>query len=373
MRGRLPLVLILFAGCGPGDEVASTIEVLDSAGILTVRHSEHNDLKTRVPGNPEVVVGRGEPELFRVRGGAFLAGGFVIANAGSDELLFFSEEGDLARRVGGEGEGPEEFQNILWVQADNSGGVIAYDAGNLRLNWYGSDGTFLRSVPVRHEPEEPASEASMVGRGFPLGVVPADRLVTVPWPAVELDGVEGPAPLRGELRSYSLDLSEYVAIDTVQLRVWYEAPQPEGPPVDQILESPLFLSSAHGRWLAYSEAEAHRIVVLQNGGPAYVVVENRRRVPFEPDSVPSHVNHVADSLPSYRQLKVDADGRIWVRPIAELAETHVRWRVFSSNAREVEAVQLPASTLVLDARGERLLLLERDDFDVETVTVRLAR
>ena len=53
----------------------------------------------------------------------------MIANAGSDEMLFFAADGTLVRRVGGEGEGPEEFQNILWVQADDSGGVIVYDAG----------------------------------------------------------------------------------------------------------------------------------------------------------------------------------------------------------------------------------------------------
>ena len=168
----------------------------------------------------------------------------------------------------------------------------------------------------------------MVGPGFPLGVTASGRLIAVPWPAVELDGVEGPAPLRGELRNYSLDLTEFVPVDTVQLRVWYEAVQPEGPPVDQILESPLFLSSAQGTWLAYSEAEVHRVVVLDDGEPAYVVVENRARVPFEPDSTPSYVNHIADSLPSYRELKVDADGRVWVRPSTASTDTQVLWRVF---------------------------------------------
>ena len=370
----LALAAFSLFGCVEGERPVPGVEVHDSGGVSLVVHSGVPGHLLRTDGAPVALVGSGSDgsELFRVRGGVLLPdGGFAIANSGSNEVLFFGNGGDLLRRVGGEGRGPEEFTNILWIQSRGEGELSAYDAGNLRLNRYDQFGEMISSSPVRFEPEEPPSDNSMVGRGFPLGLTEEDRLLSVPWPAAVLDGTEGPLPLQGELRSYSPDLSEFYVIDTVQLRTWYETPQPEGAPIEQILESPIFVFSANGPWLAYSEAAGHRVTVLKNGTPFFVIVEDRSRVPFRPDSLPSHMHHHADSLPAYRTVQVDSEGRIWLQPPEEGDAGVVRWRVFSGEGFVRSVVDLPASTTVLDAMGDRVLLLERDEFDVETVALRV--
>jgi hypothetical protein len=82
------------------------------------------------------------------------------------------------------------------------------------------------------------------------------------------------------------------------------------------------------------------------------------------------VSVAADSLPAYRALSVDSDGRVWLKP-ADAGEAElVEWRVISADGRSIYSVILPATALVLDALGSRILLLERDEFGVETVVVR---
>lgn len=378
MRHRLLLAFMALplVGCSEGQRLAPSVEERDSSGVAFLIHSTEAGQLLRVEDSAEVVVGTPSDgtELFRVRGGVLLPGNaLAIANSGTNEVLFFGPNGELVCRVGGEGEGPEEFKNILWIQNRGDGEVSVYDAGNLRVNRYGRSGELITSKPVRLDPEDPPSENAMVGRGFHLGLTSRDHLLSVPWPAAILDGVVGIIPLEAELRNYSPDLSDFVVIDTVQLRTWYEAAQPEGPPIEQVFEAPVFVFSANRNRLAYSEADAHRIVILEDGVPVKVIVEERPRIPFRPDSIPPYLNHHADSLPAYRLVQVDGDGRVWAQPPTTSGQTSVRWRVFSADGRSKSEIDLPVSSAVLDALGDRLLLLERDSLDVETVVVRVTR
>jgi hypothetical protein len=195
----------------------------------------------------------------------------------------------------------------------------------------------------------------------------------VPWAAARFSGVEGPLPLKGELRDYDPELAAFNRLDSVQLRTWYEAPQLQGPPIEQMLEAPTFLFSAHGPRVAYSDAQTYRVTVLEGDKPSQVILENRTRIPFSPDSLPDHMHHAADSLPAYRALIVDSDGRIWIRPSLVQADGEVEWRVVSRDGRRIDVIKLPESTSMLDASDDKILLLERDEFDVETVAVRRIR
>lgn len=372
-RSFLLIVSALLPGaCVADADRSSVVEVRDSAGVEVLTHTEaqpHTGLRLSSEGG--FTVGDAGIDLFRVRGGVLLSNGdLVIANAGSHELLYFDAAGELVHRVGGEGDGPGEFENLLWIHGTESGRVVAYDAGTLRLSTFDAQGGLIESRSVQFEPEDQASERSIVGRGFPIGIAPDGRVIAVPWPVARLTGGEGPLPLMAELRSYGADLSGFVSLDTVRLRTWYEEPQPEGPPLGQVLEGPLFVFSSNRRWIAYSEARGYRVTVLEDGSPTRVIVEDRSRVPFQPDSLPEHIRHAADSLPAYRALTVDADGRIWVEPSVRGSDEVVRWRVFSRDGRTMDSIELPVSSTVLDASGDRVAVLERDELGVETVTVK---
>lgn len=368
------LAVSVATGCVSEAPRSPQATVVDSAGVRIVSHGSTGAGARAVAGQPDLAIGRGPDaaiDLYRVRGGVLLPdGGVAIANGGSQEVLYFTPTGEPLRRVGGEGQGPGEFSNIFWLQAGFDGAVFVSDPGNQKIVHLDPYGSVIESHPIRFEPEVEASERAMVGRGFAVAMAGPSRVVAVPWAVAELDGVDGPLPLRGELRSYSGDLSEFVAIDSVLLRTWYEAEQEEGPPIGQVYEAPVFVFSANGAWTAYSDATTHRVTVLEEGRPSYVIREARSRTPFTPDSVPEFYPAVADSTPSYRAVAVDADGRVWVRSGASVSDGVVEWRVFSRRGLDVDEIELPQSSDVLDARGDRVLLLERDELDVESVVIR---
>lgn len=372
--GILGVLVLGCTGCRDASVTSQAPLVTDSAGIQVVHYDLPPVHRLLVSEEPEVVVGAsadGSDALYRVRGGVILPNGDIaIANAGSLEILYFSSEGTPIRRVGREGEGPEEFSGILWMQHDGAGRLAVYDVGNMRVARLDAEGRFVSTQSVRIDAEAASSDRMLVGRGFPIGVTEAGRVLSIPWAVAVFDGVEGPLPLVGELRSYAPDLSGFDVVDSVRLRTWYEKEQEEGPPVAQVLESPILVSSANGRWIAYSEASSHNVVVLEDGHIAFVISERRAREPFSPDSVPWHLAGAADSLPAYRAIQVDSDGRIWVQSPAPQGAMTAEWRVFADNGMVGHTLSLPASTSVLDAVGERVLLLERDTLDVETVAVR---
>lgn len=360
--------------CGDAPSSEATPLVSDSAGVRVVRHTAPPAERMTVSQEPELSLG-GRPDggdtLYRVRGGVLLPGGaVVVANRGSSELLYFSSDGELVHRAGGEGRGPSEFSNIFWIQDGGNGTLAVSDAGNRRIAHLDYEGELLSTQSVAVEPEAESSPGAMRGPGFPIGVAEEGRVLLIPWAVAALDGVDGPLPLRGELRSYSANLTGYQALDSVRLRTWYETEQVEGPPIGQILESPIFLHAASGAWIAYSEAVTHRVTVLHHGRVSYVIEEDRARQPFVPDSVPEHFAAVADSLPAYRDLQVDSDGRVWVKSPASHGSPQSQWRAFSDEGMTARPLALPASSSVLDAAGDRLLLLERDSLGVETVAVR---
>jgi hypothetical protein len=175
----------------------------------------------------------------------------------------------------------------------------------------------------------------------------------------------------GELRLYGPDLAEFTMVDTVQLRTWWEEAQPEGPPIGQILEAPSFVFSGNGTRIAYSDATSHRVEVLENGVLSLIIVEDRSRIPFEPDSIPDYMSGAADSLPAYRSLVVDSDRRIWLESSEHSGgEDGTVWRLVSADGSSIQRITIPATGMVLDARGDRVLLLERDNLDVENAVVR---
>lgn len=374
MRRATGAILMMFLfGCAAPEPESVASMVTDSAGITVVTHAEMQDV-LELERSSGIRLGEGTEiaELFyQVRGGVLLPDERVaIANAGSQELLFLSSYGSLVGRFGGDGQGPEEFSNLFRLQGLPDGSVVASDPGNGRLVWVTSTGELAHSRSVSFEPEAtPAPDQGIIGRGFVFGVTPAREVLAVPWARAEYSGAEGLLPLRGELRRYSSNLEAFEPIDSVRLRLWFEQSQAEGPPIGQILGAPLLVFSANGSWLAYSEGAAYRIVLLKDGVAKVVIHEQRPLAAFTPDSVPRHYHHAAEFLPAYSELVVDSDGRVWARLGTPESSDVAEWHVFSERGMRGAVLRLPSSTSVLDARGGQVLVLERDELDVESVVL----
>lgn len=93
-------------------------------------------------GEPRPIVSAGE--LYRPMGLAVGPdGSLVIADAGDQELVKVSPEGDLIWRVGREGEGPGEFLSLYRVAVGGDGTIAAFDFRKQEVSWFEPDGTFV--------------------------------------------------------------------------------------------------------------------------------------------------------------------------------------------------------------------------------------
>lgn len=371
-------VLTALLGCGGTDRASEStpFEISDSAGVEVITHHGEPRRGLTADLQAELVLGgddEGAVQLYRVAGAVFFEdGGLAVANGGTHEVLFFDSDGRLAGSAGREGEGPEEFSGLLWIQGGEAGEVIVYDGANRRLNTLDRLGTFLKAETTRVEAEEPAAPDVITGPGFLLGALLGTGLVAIPSAKAVFKGRPGPLPVTGELIRVADGEEQGSVLDTLVVRTWAEltSGQEGGPPIGQVFGAPALLFSAHGRWIAYSEADSHQITVLEDGRPDRVLMEAIPRRPFQPDSVPEYWARVADSLPAYRHLQVDGDGRVWVQRPPQDTDSLADWHLFSEDGRHRYRIRLPAGSQVLDASGDRVVILERDEFDVETVAIR---
>ena len=76
-----------------------------------------------------------------------------------------------------------------------------------------------------------------------------------------------------------------------------------------------------------------------------------------------------ESYPAFDKVAVDVVGRVWIGTTALFREDQRRWIIFGPDGTPVGTVVLPVDADVLDITENRLLTLERDDLDVEEITL----
>lgn len=150
----LGLAVLLAQGCGDGSGGPAGRTVRDSAGVIIVENAGAGAWEGvegwRLAGSPALDLGSvgGDPagQLHDVQGAVRLSDGRVIvANSGSAELRFFDAEGRHLRSVGGEGDGPGEFQNLSALGRTVSDTLVTYDWRARRLSVFGPDGGFVEA------------------------------------------------------------------------------------------------------------------------------------------------------------------------------------------------------------------------------------
>lgn len=98
----------------------------------------------------------------------------------------------------------------------------------------------------------------------------------------------------------------------------------------------------------------HRIV------PTLRAMGGEEPFPFEPPAVPP-------VYPPLIRLVVDLDGRTWLE-LGSLERPHERlYVVISPSGEELARLTLPEGTRVVEAKGDQIWTLERDEWDVESV------
>jgi hypothetical protein len=104
--------------------------VRDSAGIRIVENRQPSagpEGGRRLAPAPALVIGTRTGEMYElsgVAGAARLSGGtIVVADGGSRQLRFFDSTGAFIRAVGGPGDGPGEFRELLTFARDSPVGL----------------------------------------------------------------------------------------------------------------------------------------------------------------------------------------------------------------------------------------------------------
>jgi hypothetical protein len=311
-------------------------------------------------------------------------------------LRWYSAMGEYLLGTGRTGAGPGEFGaaeitrvTAFWpLQADS---VATWEHSARRMQVFSPDGEYSRAVTLDLPPDmHPLAYPTIVGasgEGFvahlriaspqrPAGVVDRDTLAYISY---RIDGTyAGPtAKLPGHVS------------------FWVEAESRGGVHVTSQARLPLGatpLAALSGGRFYYSSAERFEVTAYDMAGRLQQSIRCPcSRVPINAELISRYVSewHASlpsanaqrataardrlselpyrDSLPAYDRMHVDRMGSVWMRKHAIPGEMLTDWLIFDHDGTWLTTVAMPSEFQVLDVGHDYVLVLTRDDLDVERV------
>lgn len=376
--------LSAFGGCDAPDELANPrVTVRDSAEIQLVETaSDRLPATWALDSVPSLSVGEidGHPAyLFTRVAGAFQFpdGRLAIANGGTNEIRFYGTDGQHLLTVGRSGEGPGEYQYLRGIARCRADGFIAFDL-NWQLNAYDLDGRFVdRSVlrtPTGPPPYELACDEhghiAVIGWGEEasgnreVGYYSAtDRLL---W--IDPDG------------AIRADLGEWLVSERLGT-TGGSRPHPAGRGVKFVLWDELVWAGTgesfeiSGRRLS----DGRLVRVLRGPSELAPVTEGVRTSVLERRlaDLPAerHASFRSDfaewewpaTLPAFDALQVDSEGVLWARGFRADPDASEVWSLLDVEEGYLGDLTLEPRHVLLEAGADYVLVLVRDQFDVERV------
>ena len=391
---RSATAAVLISACANGDLPTPGI-VRDSAGVTIVQNNARvwrSGQEWRI-GQELFRIGTGGAaagqELHRVAGAVRLSGGaIVIANAGTAELRRYSADGRYLGSSGGEGEGPGEFRSLTWIGRTDDDSILAWDARLLRVSVFSSEGEYIRTY-------SPELEEELVGQRVE-GTVGEGRLVMRRGSSFEPVGGGGGVQ-RQPLTVWRIDPEGQIELsigpflgETVELR---PARNGEGIIRTQVPFGTTTLIGAHAGRIYVSESSLFDIHVYGPDG----TLERRIRRPA--DSLPVTASDLtawiesqlaplppieeiragmraslerltpADFIPVLQTLALDTEGNLWVESGRHADSPLATYSVFDPGGAWLGDVTLDGSMEVLEIGENGVIVLVRDELDVESVRV----
>ena len=358
----------------------------DSAGITIVENEAaraHTALTWKIDSVPDLNIGTAEGDehyqLFRVSGTAQLADGRVlVVNAGSQELRFFDANGVFLSKVGGRGQGPEEYEYPELIRTLQYDTIWIYDRP--RISRLDGHGRMLERITPRNRFLPP----------FMVGVW-AGRLITSQGSArVRPDSPEG--VVANDITYESIDIRTEVRDTIAQVQgrglfVWNlgtsfgftMVPFDIGP------------SAAVGRDRLYvTPADAAEVRAVDSAGTVreiFRIMQPAQPVPpaaFD-SVVAAEVASARDQagaaelrrryskmsrpsvMPVFQSLLVDAHGNLWLESFRTHEDARPEWVVIDPSGTVLGRITTPARVTLAQIGEDYILGLTRDDADVEQV------
>lgn len=384
------VVLVVFLLIPTG---TSAQEVRDSAGVRVVHYRRTTrptgrwTLDSKPALDLGVRTGGGPTQFFRVYGIARLSNGdLVVANAGTDQLRFFTQSGRFIREVGGRGGGPGEFSGIIFWLFRRADTLLAVDNSG-QANLFAPDGHYVRSL------------------AYPLvqGVMLPIRAGILADGAVVIYGLDAGTSAGNGLAWYRV-VSRTPGAPTKML---FRVPARQQPVRSGgARAAPMFYEpggevTAAGNMICAGYTAEYAITCYNASGKPAVKIERditrqqvtradkqfaRRRYVFANQHTESHANlereanhfRYAKQRPAFGPLILSRSGDVWVgpfqpwwhAPLSLAAPPHqVRWSVFSPQGAWLSDVLLPARFVPYEIGSDYVAGVSFDQDDAEHVTL----
>jgi hypothetical protein len=393
LRGyrTIPLLAVAIGGalaCSASPNPNAGFQTRDSAGVEIVENGAR--VASRQLG-AILVEQQGRrietPDLATVRAALLLEDGrIVLTDNAASRLVFLGPDSGMVRSVGRRGDGPGEFRGFrgLWRCVNDT---LAVRSGLAGVQLFDSDGRFVRmnaaprlrggavgvtfdcSFIVMPDAQAAAQKGLMAGDSMVLAWYDLRRdtvvgAVTVPTPAREVIDYLGermavpipfaPRPvftLHGDQLLVGLGKSAEVRVFDSQARLtrilrWTAEPAP----------------------LSRSDRDHYEQLRLQLDERIGAGMTDRTPA-IRKFSLPA-------MKPVYSAMRVDDDGRLWVRKYPDawegfervhgpnLARQDPEWWIFAPSGRLLGSVTSPRNLRIMDMRGGMLLGLRSDSLNV---------
>jgi len=380
LRGNPSLLAVvvagLIAGCAGGDDGPTredgTIEALlqDRTGVLLE--------EARIDG--------GAMNLVAIRGLLVADDGTVIVSQPRNaQVRFFGPSGEPAGAIGSRGQAPGEFTfigDIGWL-GDT---VWVHDPAQGRLTFVSPDREVVRTQSVPPEVSASGELAELAGATLlPLSIGADGSVYSRPFSAL-------PGAFRDSLilvRVTPDGVAERIVARVPQGQVTVPTPAGTAPapfPNPGLLAASRSADRFAGVFASLDGSDAGTFVISMWSGEGTELWSRQYR--FEPVPIPPAVAdsvyevtlervsaqareayaeavEIPEVFPPFAGLRLDAEGRAWLALRARNGER--RHLVFDPEGRPEGMVTVPRRGQVAEARGNHIWVIERDDFDVESV------
>ena len=314
---------------------------------------------------------------------------FVFLDHSDARLVFVDTTDEHVISAGREGDGPLEFRIPVLTGRPVDGELVVWDRSRARVTLVSTDGV-IREAPG-YDRSAFAGLATRVAGSFADGalVITADA-----WPI----SAPQPGPYRDTVRFQVLVpdqtaglLAEYLGPES-----YYEV-QGSRSATRWIVYAHQLYDTQVGNHLAVAQTDLGVVHVLDLSGatvaeiplpPAVrmsrdqIAAERKRieeeakeraeeRDPMFPMMRPLVFDLPANNVaPAINHMLGDLDGRLWLR-IFRPDEEAEHWQVWDLEGPNLEfTLTLPEGEELLDAAGNRVLVLTRDEFDVQYLVLR---
>jgi len=381
--GMSVVVAALAGGCAGDAPAPPTVSVRDSMGVQIIETFADARFETSWSVGEQVwAIGEleGDPDylLSRVEGAMQLpSGDVVIANGGTNELRFYGSTGRHQETVGREGEGPGEFEYLRALGRCRSDGFVAYDL-NWQANAYLFDGTFVDKTVLRTPdgfttPYEVACDTD--GHRLMLGW---GREVT-DEPRVGFYQAHDQLLLTGADGEITVELGRRLVSERIGTQ-FGSRPHPAGrQTVFGLHDHTIYIGSGEHFEVEVLGMDGAVQRLLRGPAVSLVLTDSIRN-----QSEAAQLSQVSEarrpeartdmagwewpeSIPAYTDLRVDSEGVVWLRAYQADPFRNEIWSLLDPTAGYLGDLTLGPRQTLLEVGADYLLVLTKDDLDVERV------